>query len=167
MDKVKIAHFGSVFLLNLVVKEIMDIFVTPFLIIKYGYITSLVSTIISYLIIGILSIRLYDKYKKDFLLIESLKEAISLNKEIPNSNKLICFILKRINKSKFILGLLLSFKNPGLLVIYYRDGCYLYNGFTGKNIRWSFLRNVFLIQIYYHFFLYSGFSLWKYLQKLF
>lgn len=166
MENVKIVRFGSIFLLNLAVKEIIDIGLTPFLIIKFGYVTSLVSTILIYFVIGIISVTLYDKYRKDFLLIETLKRAISLNEEIPDANKLIHFILKWMNKSKFILGLLLSFKNPGLLVVYYRDGCELYNGFSGRNIKWSFSRNILLIQFYYHVFLYTGFSLWRYLGEI-
>ncbi len=166
MENVKIVRFGSIFLLNLAVKEIIDIGLTPFLIIKFGYITSLVTTILIYLVIGVMSVTLYDKYKKDFLFIETLKKAMSLNEEIPDANKLIHFILKWINKGRFILGLLLSFKNPGLPVICYRNGYGLYNGFSGKNIKWSFLRNILLIQIYYHIFLYTGFSLWRYLGEI-
>lgn len=166
MENAKIARFGSIFLLNLAVKEIIDILLTPFLIIEYGYITSLISTIIIYIIIGVLSVILYDRYKKDVLLIETLKKAMSLNEKVPDSNKLIHFVLRWMNKGKFVLGILSSFKNPGLLVLLYRDGYNLYNGFTGKNIWWSFLRNIFLIQIYYHIFLYTGFSLWEYLHKI-
>lgn len=164
MENAKIIRFGSIFLLNLAVKEIVDLILTPILIIEYGYIISLLSTIIIYLIIGLASVKMYDHCKIDFLLIEDLKESISVNEKIPASNKLIRFILRWMNKSKFILGLLLSFKNPGLLVIYYRDGYALYNGFSGKNIRWSFVRNILLIQTYYHLFLYAGVFLWEYLQ---
>jgi len=162
----KVVRFGSIFLLNLTVKEIIDIGLTPFLIIKYGYTISLILTIIIYLLIGVLSVVLYDQYKKDFLLIEALKRKLANNEEISASNKLICFIIRWIHKGKFVLGILSSFKNPGLLVLLYRDGFDLYNGFTGKNIWWSFLRNIFLIQIYYHLFLYTGFSLWEYLHEL-
>jgi len=165
MENTKIARFGSVFLLNLAVKEIIDVILTPFLIISLGYISSLFITITIHCLIGIFSIKLYDNYKKDFLLIEALKRALFLNEKILTSNKLIGFILKGMSKSKFILGLLLSLKNSGLLVIYYRDGYDLYNGFSGKNIRWSFIRNILLIQIYYHILMYTGFSLWEYINK--
>lgn len=133
--------------------------------VEFGYFLSLLCTTTIYTFIGILSVKVYDYYGIDCLWLEQLKKSQCEGDIFDSSNPLIRFIEKWIKKNKKFLGLLLSFKNPGLMVIYYRDGFYQYNGFTGKNIKLIFLVNIVLINLYWNSIIYTGFSLWEFLTK--
>lgn len=157
--------FWSIFLVNLIFKELIDAVLTPFLIIEFGYKITLLTTILIYAFIGIYSVKLYDKKNKekkgDPLKIEALKKAQCKGKEIKNKNMIINFILKRNKKNKIILFILGSFKNPGLPVLYLRDGYNLYNGFAGKWIKFYFLLGLLIINFYWVTMVYLGISFWK------
>ena len=165
--KIKIARFGSIFLLNLIVKEIIDIILTPILIIELGFVVSFTTTVLIYIIIGIISVKIYDNSKVDCLWIEEFKESQYNGNLFSKKNRLTNFIEKWTRKNRKILGLLLSFKNPGLMVVYQRDGFHQYNGFTGKNIKLIFLVNIFLTNVYWYTFLFTGFSIWEFLKNTF
>lgn len=163
--------FGFIFAINIAIKFIIDMEITPFLIIKHSYIFSFITTNIIYALIGIISVFLYDKFKGDPVMIEALKKHQSEGGHLKYKNKLIKFILKRNKKNKFILNALLFFKNPGLMVIYHRDGSYLYNGFKGKYIKLLYLIYLLFMNLYWNTMVYFGISIWdpvvKILKELF
>lgn len=165
--KAKIARLGSIFLLNIAVKEIIDLVVNPILMFKFGYFFSLITTTLIYILIGIISVKIYDYHKVDCLMIEELKESQHNGTLIKKENRLIQLIEKWANKNKKLLSLVLSFKNTGLPVVYYRDGFHKYNGFTGKNIKLIFLINSFIVNLYWNTIIYTGFSLWETLKNIF
>ena len=165
--KIRIARLGSIFLLNIAIKEVIDLVLNTILMIRFGYIVSLFTTTLIYVLFGIISVKIYDYYKKDCLMIEDLKESQHNGNLIQKENRLIRLIEKLARKNKTLLSLILSFKNPGLTVIYYRDGFHLYNGFTGKNIKTIFLVNSIIINIYWNTILYTGFSMWETIKTVF
>lgn len=159
----RILLFWSIFLLNFCVKGFLDVILNPILIVNFGYWISLLITTSIYLYIGIKSVNIYDFYKVDCLFIETLKKIQFNNKRFESKNVLIKFILKRSETNKFLLGLLLSFKNPGLVVIYFRDGFNLYNGFSGKNIKLFFALYLLITNIYWNLTVLLGIGLFKFL----
>lgn len=166
----KALKFGTIFLINIVVKEFIDFILTPIVFIEFGIFSSFIFSTIVYLFVGIISVVWYDKHKTDCLGLEAFKEAQEKNTQIENSNRLIKFILNQTKNNKKKIGLLLSFKNPGLVVIYLRDNHHLYNGFTGKNIKRVFLVNLLLLNLYWNITIYLGyigFSLREYLYFFF
>ena len=163
----RIVQFGSVFLINLSVKGFIDIILNPILMIEFGYLLSILSTTLIYATIGIISVKLYDLYKIDCLMIESLKESQYNHDQISNKNRLVNLITKWAKRSRPLLGLLLSLKNTGLMVIYRRDGFHLYNGFAGKNIKLVFLINSLLVSIIWNTVVYTGFSIWEFIKGIF
>lgn len=165
--KIKLARFGSIFILNLIVKEIIDLILTPILIIELGFVVSFLTTVLIYIIIGIVSVNIYDSSKTDCLWIEGLKESQHNGSLFSKKNRLTKFIEKWMKKNRKLLGLLLSFKNPGLMVVWERDGFSQYNGFTGKNIKLRFLINTIVINIYWYILLFTGFSIWEFLKSIF
>lgn len=165
--KIKIARFGSIFLLNIIVKEIIDLILTPILIIELGFVISFITTIFIYLVIGVISVKIYDNSKIDCLWIEEFKESQHTGNLFFKENRLINLIERWTKKNKILLSLILSFKNTGLMIIYFRDGFHLYNGFTGKNIKLMFLINTIIINVYWYIILFTGFSLWEFLKNTF
>lgn len=156
-------RFGSIFFINFGIKEVIDFILTPILMIEFGYILSLLTTTSIYLLIGIASVKIYDRHKQDCLYIEALKKAQADNKPLTKRNKLTEFILSWTKRNKIIFSLLLTFKNPGLFVIYFRDGVNLFNGFAGKNIKIIFLINLLVMNLYWNFVIYTGTPLWKFI----
>lgn len=169
MEKEKIVRFSSIFLINLGIKGLVDFVLAPFLVIQFDYATCFYALMSIYILVGIISIFMYDKGKKDILFIESLKEAMQKHEKLLEYNKLIRFIIKKSKgeKKKPLLILLLSFKNPGLAVVYMREGFHLYNGFTNWSIFYFFLVNIFIMNLYFMIVLYTGFSFWELIQFLF
>ncbi len=148
--KLKIARFGSIFLLNFAVKEVIDFGLTPIIMVESGFTISLIITNIIYIIIGIVSVLIYDNYGIDVLWLEEWKYSQENKIQTTKSNKLIAFLNKGAQKRNWILCLALTFKNPGLFVIYFRTGSYLYNGFKGKNVKLFFLLNNFIMNMYWN-----------------
>lgn len=169
MEKEKIARFSSLFLINLGIKGLIDFIVAPFLVVQFDYATCFYLLMSIYVLVGIVSISIYDKGKKDILFIESLKEAMQKHEELLEYNKLTRFIIKKSKgeRKRPLLILLLSFKNPGLAVLYMREGSRTYNGFTSWVIFYFFLVNIFIMNIYFMIVLYTGFSFWGLLKSLF
>ena len=127
---------------------------------EMGYLSSVLVTTIIYILIGILSVKIYDYCKKDYLLIEALKDA-EKNNQTSELNFIIKLILKWTRKNKTILGLLLASQNPGLIVIYYREGSFLYNGFVGKNMKIFFFINLLIVNVYWNTAIYTGVSIFN------
>lgn len=132
-----------------------------------GYWISVSIITFVYIIIGIASVNLYDKYGDDCLMIEYLKEFQFKNNQVAKKSRIVSFITKWSKRSRFLLDLLLSLKNTGLMVIYRRDGFRLYNGFTGKGIKLYFLINSLLVSILWNSAIYTGFSIWKSIKGIF
>lgn len=168
----KVRIFWLVFFINLGIKSAIDFWLTPILI-KNDYLFSLFITTVIYILMGIMSVKLYDKYGKgkDPLWVEDLKKFQSEGGHLKYKNKLIIFILKNDKKNEFVLNILLTFKNSGLGVIYKRPGFNLYNGFTGKNTKIFFIFNILVMTLYWNSMVYLGIhiwsSLWNLLKELF
>lgn len=163
----RLRRFWIIFLINMVIKSLIDLWLTPHLMITVGYKSSLLYTTFIYLFIGITSLWIYDYFKTDVFWLESLKKDQLSSTKIKNKNKnhLINFILKN-NTAKSLLELLLYFKNPAFWVVYSRDGNHLYNGFAGKNIKLHFTYYLLIMNIYWNTMVYLGLSLWKIIWKL-
>lgn len=165
--KKKVVRFGTIFLLNLGVKMAIDGPLNTELMINLGYLISLILSILIYVIIGIVSVKIYDKYGNNSLGLEFIKESLSKEEEVQITNPLIRFIVNiRKKSSNFILGILLSAKNPGLFVVLYRKVPCLYNGFPGIKIKWCFFRNIILVETYWNTMLYYGVSQWGVIKCL-
>lgn len=136
----------------------------PILISEFGFIISLTTTTLIILLVGIISIKIYDFYKIDCLMIEALKKSQYDNDQIVDKGVVVKLILKWANKNKTVLGLLLASQNLGLVVIYFRDSFYLYNGFSGKNIKLFFFIYSIIISIYWNTVVYTGLLAIKDLQ---
>lgn len=170
MEKEKIIRFSSIFLINLGIKGLIDFGIAPVIVASYGYFVCFCVLTMVYLLVGIISISIYDNHKSDFLFVESLKEAMEKNNPVFGYNRLIRFIIRKSNgnKKRPFLIMLLSFKNPGLAVIYMRDGYYLYDGFAKDwTVFYFFIVNIFIMNIYFTIVLYTGFSIWKILVGFF
>lgn len=164
MEKEKIARFSSIVLINLGVKGLLDFVLSPILVIEFGFLNCFYLLMFIYILVGVVSLCIYDYGKEDLLFIESLKKAQKEHQEVLGYNKLIQFIIKKSKKSRNrpFLIFLLSLKNPGLSVIYMREGSFLYNGFTNWIVFYFFLVNIFVINLYFITILYTGFSFGKY-----
>ena len=147
---------GYIFMFNLILKSVIDMILTPILMSEFGFLKSLSITTLIYLIIGIISIRIYDFYKIDFFMIEALKKSQCENSQFCDKSIIVDIILKWAQKNKIILGLLLASQNLGLVVIYFRDGFYDYNGFCGKNIKLIFFIYLLIINIYWNIGIFIG-----------
>lgn len=161
MKNNQLAHLGSIFILNFGLKILIDFVLNPILILEVGFLFSLSITVLIYTLFGIISIKMYDYYKIDFLMIEAFKKSQSECEQ--TENPLLRFIRRRAKKNKKTLGLLLSSQNSGLFVLYFREGFHQYNGFQGENIKKLFFLNLFIIELYWNTILYTGFSLWKFI----
>ena len=135
----------SIIALNFGLNTVIEVEIIPRLILKYGYLNSFLVTMVIFFIIGVVSVTLYDIHKKDIFKIEALKENPSLFYNNSGSNKLIKFILKWEQKSRLLFIIILSFKNPGLFVLYFRKGVFLFNGFSDRKIGIYFLGIIILI----------------------
>jgi len=167
----KIARFSSIFFINLAVKEAIDVILNPILMAEFGYFISFLITTVIYILIGILSVNIYDSSQSDCLWVEEYKHSKDSGKSIIVQNRIIRFVEKWANKNKYILGLLLSFKNPGLYVIFFRKGSYLFNGFSERKIKILFLVNIIIINVYWNTIVYSGMPffilIWHLIKKLY
>ena len=157
----KITHLGVILLSNFIFKTIFEWGLVPLLMVELGFLKTLIITILFFLLFGFISIKIYDFYRKDYLLIEALKESQKNNTNIKRSS-LINMILKWATKNKFWLGLFLSSQNPGLFVLYYRQGFYLYDGIKDKKLKIFFIRNILILSLYLNIFLYLG--LWVFIK---
>jgi len=162
----ELRRFWIIFFINMGIKALIDIVLTPYLMMEVGYKSSLLYTTFTYLFIGTISLWIYDYYKIDVFWLESLKKDQFDNAKIKNKNSLIKFILKQNEATKLLLELVLFFKNPAFWVIYFREGEYLYNGFAGKNIKLHFTYYLLIMNIYWNTMVYLGLSLWKIIWKL-
>lgn len=149
----KITHLGVILISNFILKAVFEWGLVPLLMIELGFLKTLLITILFLFLFGFLSIKIYDFYKKDYLLIEALKES-QKNKTNIKRSSLINMILKWTTKNKFWLGLFLSSQNPGLFVLYYREGLYLYDGIKDKKLKIFFIRNILILSLYLNIFLY-------------
>lgn len=152
--------FGSIFIINLTIKTLIDAWLTPFLMQKHGFLNCFIITNIIYGLLGVICVFIYDSLKKDWLMIEALKKYQLEGGHLRHKNKLIKFILKKNTKHEFVLDGLLFFKHPGLFVIKKRDGIAQYNGFAGKNIMLLYLTYLLIMNIYWNSMVYLSISIW-------
>lgn len=151
----KIARFGSIFLLNLCVKWIIDNPLNVFLMIKYGYLISLTITTLLYILIGILSVKIYDHFGIDFIKVERNKRFFRLKTE---EGKVLLAIYSIL--IVFIRGLLVSLKNTGLAVIVFRKGSFLFNGFEGIYTKLIFISYALFINVVWNLIVLKYSYLW-------
>ena len=159
MGTKKITLFSSIFLFNSILKGIIDMVLIPVLISEIGYLISLLTTTLIYLLVGVISVKIYDFYKVDFLFIETLKKAQYDKNQVIINSPIVNLILKWTKKNKLILklilGLLLASQNIGLVVLYLRDGYYSYDGFVGKNIKLFFFLYSLAMSLYWNTFVFT------------
>ena len=142
-----IAQFGTIFLINLAVKEFIDLVINPILMFYTKYFISTIITIIIYIIFGIISVKIYDYYKERFSVIEINKKTSDIIQN-ENVNSLITLIKKYLRYIKtFFFELFLSMQNPGLFVLYRRDESGIRTGFQGKNVKLMFVIYIIIINI--------------------
>jgi hypothetical protein len=149
----KIARLGSIFIINIIFKELIDWLLNPILMIELGYWLSTLITTIIYLIIGFATVRMYDSKKIDSFGFESSK----YTRDEWDSKKNLGQLVMQI----FRTGFLFYLKNAGLFVIYFRKGPYLYNGFTDKNMRRFFVIYLIFINILWNILVLLGISVFK------
>ena len=144
--------------LNFGIKGTVDYILAPTIITCFGYSISLSITIILYFIIGIVTIKLYDFYKIDLVEIEKFKENNHEHIETKYDNKIIQIIqkinnMKVWNLNKYILLAVLSLSiNPGLVVIYFRNGFKQYDGFKENHIKHYFFLSIIISNILWNTF---------------
>lgn len=160
LKNINFTRLRSIFLFNISIKGIIDWILNPILMVEFGYVISLITTTLIYIIIGIISVKLYDNKGEDLFGVENYKE----NKKT-SKRSILGYI---INFFKiFILGLILSLKNTGLVVIVFRAGSYLYNGFTGNFIKIIFLVYALIINVAWNILMYILSPLWIEIGKIF
>ena len=161
MDKtIDSNKIGSIFLLNIAVKEIIDFGLNPILMIKFDYVISLIITTIIYVFVGIISVRLYDRKGEDLFGIERNKTFLQKVKRPTIIGRIIALF------ALFVFGLISSLKNTRLPVIIFRDGSNLYNGFSGKYIKLIFLVYALIINVSWNIFIYLLSPLWIEIGKI-
>ena len=127
---------------NFVIKYIIDWPLTIKLMGHYNYFISLSIVIMIYFLWGIISVKLYDYFKVD-LGIEKFKEYQINNREVDFTNKFIKIITSKSGMNKFSLGIAITWLiKPGLSIIYFRNGCYKYDGFNSKEMVMFFIKNI-------------------------
>jgi hypothetical protein len=163
-EKFNFKRLRSIFLINIAIKETIDFVINPILMIELGYTISLAITTSFYVIIGIISVKLYDKKGEDLFGIETYKQ----NRIIKNyDNKLIAILMMVVNLfNMFMLGLVSSLKNTGLPVIIFREGSFLFNGFTGNFIKIIFLVYAIIINASWNVLMYALSPLWIEIGKI-
>lgn len=139
--------FSYIFIINLIIKLFIDYIITPPLMGKVGYWYCLLITSFIYIFIGFISLQLYDFYKIDCLKIELLKKTQYTKDQKDYRNNFAKFILDRNIENKIFFSVLLAAKNPGLVVIYLREGYDKYNGFTTTYIKTLFVVSPIIISI--------------------
>lgn len=157
--RIEIDRIGPIFLLNIAIKGVVDWILNPILMIEFHYTVSLITTTLIYVIIGIISVKLYDNKQEDLFGIEIYKQ----NKK-PINRSILGYTANFFKI--FILGLVLSLKNTGLVVIVFRDGHYLYNGFTGNFIKIIFLVYALIINASWNILMYFLSPFWIEVGKI-
>lgn len=149
----KVASLGSFFVVNIIIKELLDWLLNPVLMIELGYWLSTLITTVIYLILGFMTVRLYDSKKIDSFGFEFTKNTREEWNNIKNLGQLVMEL--------FRTGFLFYLKNAGLFVIYFRKGSYLYNGFTDKNMKRFFIMYLIFINILWNMLVLIGISVFK------
>lgn len=164
--KTRMVQFGSIFFINWGIKEFTDFVLNTFFMIKFGYVPSLVLTILIYLLIGIIYIKINNSYGTFIEWFEYLKKFKDNDVEIKRI-KIIRFIMRVIGSNKFLLAVLLYLKNPGLLIIYFRNS----NGSLKKYIKLLVILYLIAANIVWNIIVYYGVSvtkiLWVFIKGLF
>lgn len=148
-----IARLGSFFVINIIIKEILDWLLNPILMIELHYWLSTLITTTIYLIIGFVTVRRYDSKETDSFGFEAIK---GTREELNNKKNLGQLVMEI-----FRTGFLFYLKNAGLFVIYFRKGSNLYDGFTDKNMRNFFLIYLVLINILWNVLVLLGISVFR------
>ena len=154
---------GIWFLINLLINIWIKLRINPELVIKYGYILSVLISTAIIMVVGIIFIKIHDYYKIDLL--EKFKK--SRGDEDRVFNKTERFIMKWEKKGSWFLFLALTLGDSIVAVIYYREGSYRFNGLPTWKIKGLFFLSVFTINAYFNAGIYTGISLGKYLLTLF
>ena len=149
----KVARLGSFFVINIIIKELIDWLLNPILMVELGYWSSTLITTAIYLIIGFTTVRMYDSKKIDSYGFEFTKNTREEWNNIKNLGQLVVELFKT--------GFLFYLKNAGLFVIYFRKGSYLYNGFADKNMKRFFIIYLILINILWNVLVLLGISVFK------
>jgi hypothetical protein len=164
--KTRMIQFGSIFFIIWGIKEFTDLIVNTFFMIKFGYIISLVLSILIYLLLGVFVIKINNSYGTFIEWFEYLKNLKDNNAEIKKI-KIIRFIMRVIGSNKFLLAVLLYLKNPGLLIIYFRNS----NGSLKKYIKLFVILYLISANVVWNIIVYYGVSVskivWIFIKGLF
>ena len=155
-----VRRIGLVAICNFSVKALIDYVLTFTLIDKYGYLISFSTTTLIYILIGIITIKLYDHYKIDCWFVEKLKKDQHCE-EVKIESKNIFMIIIRFFKKFSLMIFLVYTVNPASGAIYFRDGFGLYNGFKGKGIIIYFFLSIITASAIWNLFVLKGFSFFK------
>lgn len=158
-EKFNFTRLRSIFLVNIAIKGIIDWIINPILIVEFGYVISLITTTLIYVIVGVVSVKLYDKKGEDLFGVEDYKA----NKITPKRS-ILGHIINFLIMS--VLGLIFSLKNTGLVVIIFRNGSYLFNGFTGNFIKIIFLVYALIINASWNILMYILSPFWIEVGKI-
>jgi len=126
-----IFKFGIGLTVQKVVGSFSGFIMSTYLLLIYNFETSIIILFFIRLATSSLLIWLYDKFKIDWLLIESFKESIE-KKKLPHIKN---NVIKIIQKGKFLLILW----DPTITVLAYRKESYKWNGIPNKKIFFIFL----------------------------
>lgn len=139
--------FALGFLIN---KELIRVF---------GYINSVIIGTIITIIINILFIKFYDSQKIDSGFIEALKEAQANGTELPKSR--IAKLVKWTKNHKGLLLILFILTDSKFVVLVFRKGFYLYDGFQNWRIKSLFILSIVLANFWINGLVYIIIWLWN------
>ncbi|MCX6757450.1 MAG: hypothetical protein NTZ44_01025 [Candidatus Nomurabacteria bacterium] len=129
----------------------------PYIVCHFSFWWSILVLFGSSVALFVITIFVYDIIKIDWLLIEALKEAQEQSTTMEKQNPITKAIGKWANKGRYILLIFFLFWDPMVVVLYYRNGYYLYNGIRTPRV-WilavlsSFLNNLLAVVVLSGFF---------------
>ncbi len=137
-----------------------DYVMVSFLLIYFGFLRGSIIVFISSILVDLVTIRLYDYWKKDWLALETIKD-------LENKNNFIGKIFKWVHgKGSVLTIVILSLtSNAFVVTAYMRKGSYEYNG-MGKRDWIVFLTSSVLINLYWIFVVGGGIELFRYLKNI-
>lgn len=92
-------------------------------------------------------VKLYDWTKRDWLLLESLKDAQEKSTQGMQQNRITRKITKLAKRGKYILLVMIVSWDPTITVLYCRKGAYKYNGIPTKEVAALFILSCLLCDV--------------------
>ncbi len=165
MSTKKLTGFGAGIAIRYIVNSTQGVIINPAFVYLLGYTISVVASTIVTIVIGIIMLKLYDLFKVDWFLLESLKKAHQDKNQLHSENKALQLIIKWAESNKKLLFLFFFLRDAFVTVIYFRKGAFLYDGFQETRIKLLFFASALSINIWWNAIIYTGFSLFDYLKS--